>query len=164
EKNVGDRVCHIYLRLSIHDHSALKLGLIDLDKVIGHRAFVEAVERYFPAVWRPPHRSSLVKLFAVDPARDPVLDATFLVSVGGDCNFVCAACITQPEIAIAIECLELLVGRFSRGELASALESARASSAAGSALFASGRRRTDVGALTGRDVVAKRLAILVVVK
>ncbi len=83
--------------------------MIELKEVVGHRALIEPVEGYLRAVGRPPHRGGLIEFLSIQPAARAVLGPGLLIAVGCDRHFAGAACVAPPEIAIAIECLELLI-------------------------------------------------------
>src|SRR5690606_25948475 len=103
---------------------ALDLRLVELEVVVLDAALVEAVERQLLARRRPPHRRGLPQLFAVDPARGPVLHPRLLVAVGRDGELVAPVRVADPEVAVAVERPEPVVRRLRRLVLPAALRPA----------------------------------------
>jgi len=104
----GIRLAGFRIRLDVE--RVLDLRLVHLQVIVRHLLLVESVIGDSRAVGRPPHRGALCQLFAVHPARGPVLDAVLFAAVGGERNGVAAVGRTQPHVAILVERFQRLVG------------------------------------------------------
>ena len=124
-EQIDDRVRRARLGVGLDVVLALELGLIELEVDSRAPALVEPVVGDLRAVGRPPHRGRLRQLLAVDPARRAVLDAVLLAAVGGDRRFAAAGGVAEPEIAVAVEGLQLPVRRIRGGRLPAALDARR---------------------------------------
>ncbi len=161
-EQIDDRIGGAGLRVGLDVVRALDLGLVELQVVVDDLLLVEAVVGDLAAVGRPPHGARLRQLLAVHPARGAVLDAVLVVAVGRDRRLVRAGGVAHPEVAIAIERLQLAVGRVGRRGLPAALDaratpSAAASTPAGSAIRVG--HGTQLSGAAGRDVEAIPLPV-----
>ena len=161
DPEVDDGVGGTGLRVRLDVVRALNLGLIELQVVVENLFLVEAVVGDLPAVGRPPDRARLSELLAVHPARRAVLDPVLVVAISRDAGLVGAGDFAHPQVAVAIESLELAVGRVRRRRLASALDARPAPAAAAPAATAARRRvagRAEVGRAARGDIEAIALA------
>ena len=159
DEEIGDRVGLAGLRIGLDVGLGIELGLVHLQDVIGDLALVEPVVGQLLAVRRPPHGVALGQLLAVDPAGRTVLDAVLDAAFSGDGDLVLAVGVAQPDVAVAIEGLELLVGGDGLGELPAALGPSHTTAAQA---FGRGGRSTAFDGLFGGQVVLPGLAVPVI--
>src|SRR5262249_55636704 len=125
DEQIGDWIGRARFRIGLDVHSALELGLIELQEVIRYGTLVEAIESDLLAVRGPPDRGDLSQLFAVNPARCSILDSRLLIAVRRNGDLIAAVGVAQPQIAVTVEGFQLFIRREGRIKLSPALEAAR---------------------------------------
>src|SRR5262249_17365838 len=164
DENIGDWVVDSRFRVCLDIHLALKLGLIELEKIIGYLTLIKSIKGNILAVWRPPHRGSLIELFAIHPACDPVLGASFFITVASNRDLVCSARLTEPHVSIALIRFELSIRGSGRGILTAAFGAAGAPAPTHSSGFCVSRRRADFSGCAGCDVIVIGFSVSVVIE
>ena len=120
DEDIGDRIRRARFRVSLDIHGVLHRRLVHLQVEVFYLTLVEAIVSDLRAIGRPPDRGGLGKFLAINPATGPVLNATLLAAVRTDGLFARSVKIGDPQIAIAVKGLQLMVGRFDAERLPAA--------------------------------------------
>src|SRR5262249_52921618 len=94
---------------SLNVHGVLNRRLVHLQVEVFYLALVETIVSDLRAIGRPPDRGGLAKFFAINPATGPVLNASLSAAVRADGLFVGSVKIGDPQIAIAVKGLRLMI-------------------------------------------------------
>src|SRR3984957_10996389 len=120
DEHIGDRIRRARFRISLDIHGVLHRRLVHLQVEVFYLTLVEAIVSDLRAIRRPPDCGRLAKFLAINPATGPVLNASLLAAVRTDSLFVGSVKIGDPQIAIAVKGLQLMVGRFDAERLPAA--------------------------------------------
>ena len=72
---VGHGILRAWMRIGLHQHGRLRLGLVELQEVVVDLSLVIAHPRQLAAVGRPPHRLRDAELFQINVRSDAMPDA-----------------------------------------------------------------------------------------